>query len=155
MAIAADADGEGEEQLDLLGLPPLRAGAILAERRGRGRPPGARNKRTEDLVAWLLGKYPSPLEGLLQMANARVDELAAQLGCTPLEALQEKRHAAIAALPYIHQRQAIAVDVTQRNVVHLTLEMGGAEALDETVMDQWVTVEPVEKSDSGKSDSDR
>lgn len=55
----------------------------------------------------------------MRIATAPVGELVAATGCTKIEALQEKRLAAIAGLPYLHQKQPVAIDVTNRNVVHL------------------------------------
>lgn len=100
---------------DLLGLPrpenglseASRAGvevtALLGTRRA-GRPPGARNRKTREWVDYLLARYPSPLEGLLQLASTPVAVLAQALGCTPLEALQAQTRAREAALPYLHQK---------------------------------------------------
>lgn len=128
-ALAAVAQGEAPgddgEQLDLLGLPLSVAGieavAAIGQRRGPGRPLGSRNKRTVDWTDFLLSRYGSPLEVLAQIATRSVAELQRQLRCSALEAFQEKRHAAVALLPYLHQRQAVAVDVTNRQVVHLTI----------------------------------
>ena len=105
---------QAEEQLDLedlLGLPQTAALVDLQARRGPGRPAGARNRRTTEFADYLLSRYASPMEVLAQVAVARVDELAAQLGCTKLEALQEKRLAAIALVPYLHQKQPLAVNL--------------------------------------------
>ena len=110
---------------DLLGLPrPIVSapdGAASPERRGPGRPPGSRNRRTVQWVDFLLRRYASPLEVLAQMATARVEDLKNQLGCNALEAFQEKRHAAIALAPFLHQRQPLALNVTERKVVYLTI----------------------------------
>lgn len=114
-----------EEQLeleDLIGAPiPSDKVEIINTVRGVGRPPGSRNVRTREWVEYLLARYASPLEVLAQMAVARVDVLAAQLGCTKLEAFQEKRLAAIALVPFIHQKQPLAVNLTNKTVVYLTI----------------------------------
>ena len=124
----APAPGAAEpEQLDLLGLPVPKAGAVVpavytpAPAPGRGRPAGSRNKRTAEWADFLLTRYGSPLEVLAQIAKADVADLVASLGCDRLAALQEKRHAAVALAPYIHQRQAVAIDLTQRQAVELTI----------------------------------
>jgi hypothetical protein len=127
-------DLEAEEQLDLIGLPETRAVVNLREERelrdGRkGRPPGSRNKRTLEMANYLLSRYSSPLEVLAQIATARVDDLAASLGCKKLEALQEKRLAAIALVPFLHQKMPVAVDITNRKVVHLDVTIDGDAAL--------------------------
>lgn len=118
------------EQLDLLGLPEpaTEAGrtalAAVTAKRGPGRPPGARNKRTLATVEWLLGRYQDPRAVLLAIAQTPVAELAARLNCTAMEALQEKRLAAAAVLPFVAQRQPLAVDVTSKSIVYLTINDG-------------------------------
>ena len=73
------------------------------------------------MAAYLLSRYTSPLEVLAQIAVARVDQLAASLGCTKLEALQEKRLAAIALKDHLHSKMPVAVDITDRKVIYLTI----------------------------------
>ena len=124
---------EAEPELDLgLPAPTTAAGRTLVEeRRGPGRPKGARNKRTAQTVERLLSRFEDPRAVLLAIAQTPVDELAATLGCSALQALQERRLAAIGVLPYVAQRQPISVDVTNRQVVHLTIIEGElAEATD-------------------------
>jgi hypothetical protein len=114
------------EQVDLLqslGAPvtsnvlKLRA----AKRIGPGRPAGSRNRRTVEMANYLLSKYTSPLEVLAQIATAPIDELSASLSCTKLEALQEKRLAAIALKDHLHSKMPVAVDVTNTKIIHLTI----------------------------------
>lgn len=104
------------EQLDLLGLRDVPEG-----KRGRGRPPGARNRGVQEVADYLLSKYRDPLETLVQMAGAGVEELTAALGCSRLEAWQEMQRAAVAALPYLRQRQPQALNLGISQAVHLTL----------------------------------
>jgi hypothetical protein len=54
----------------------------------------------------LLRRYPSPLEGAVQLANAPIAELARDLCCSPLEAAKLKVQAMAASIPYLHQRLA-------------------------------------------------
>jgi hypothetical protein len=112
-----------EQQLELLGAPitpsvvELRAG-----RTGKiGRPPGSPNKRTTEMAAYLLSRYTSPLEVLAQIATAGVAELAASLNCSKLEALQEKRLAAIALKDHLHSKMPLAVDLTNHKVIELRI----------------------------------
>ena len=124
--------GAEPEQLDLLGLPAPRSGtpSAAAVARGAGRPLGSRNKRTVAWANYLTRRYGSPLEVLAQIATAHITVLRDSLACTALEAMIEKRQAAIALLPYIHQRQPLAVDLTNRQVVYLSImdAAGGADA---------------------------
>jgi|SRR5579862_6449925 len=156
MAVEAMPEPEEPEQLDLLGLPMTIAGESLELRRGRGRPPGSRNKRTLAQAEFLLRQYADPRAVLLQIAQAPVDELVAKLGCTALEALQEKRLAAIGVLPYVAQRQPLAVDVTNRSVVYLTIQDGAAgpvESADITLSARVIeTIENQEVTEEGKPD---
>lgn len=123
----AELDDEAE-QLGLFGVPATPEGQARAiVKRGPGRPPGSRNKRTERTVAFLLARHRDPREVLLEIAEANIADLAALVGCSVFEALQEKRIAAAAVLPYLAQRMPLAVDVTQRQVVYLTINDGQAE----------------------------
>lgn len=112
-------ENEPAEQLDLLGVPQTPELMLLRTQRGPGRPPGARNKRTERTVQFLLARHQDPREVLLAMAEARVDELTAALGCSAYQAWQEKRLAAIGVLPYVAQRQPLAVAFTGVRPIHL------------------------------------
>jgi hypothetical protein len=117
------------EQLPL--IPTAGARAPDAEQdppapgaRGPGRPPGARNKRTAEWVEFILSRYRSPLLALAEIYSRPVDVLTQELGCTRLEAFQEQRRAAEALLPYLHQKQPLAVQVDSRGVVQLVLVDG-------------------------------
>src|ERR1700744_1369880 len=87
-----------------------------------GRPAGARGKRTLAWADHILARYPSPLLGLAAMANMPTDQLAATLGCSMLEAFQEKRHAHVALLPYVHSRMPIDLNVQDRRVIELNIQ---------------------------------
>lgn len=129
MKAALELTGPGEppagddEQPDLIGglinVPERTVEQI--RRQGPGRPPGSRNKRTQEWADYLLSRYESPLEVLVQIATSRVEAICIRTGCTRFEALQEKRLAAIAALPFIHSKQPLAVDLTKTNRVLLTI----------------------------------
>ena len=95
----------------------------MSERRP-GRPKGAKNKRTRDLVGYILSQVTPPILTLARMGDVPVEELAARLDCSLLEAWAEKRQCLIAVAPYIHQKQAIAVDVTNTKTVILNLHEG-------------------------------
>ena len=126
---AADLGLEEPEQLELaalLGLParrdqPLEEQRAEIERRGPGRPKGSRNKRTVATAEYLLARYRNPVEGLLQMGMVGVEELSKRLGCTPFEAWQEIRLCLGAAAPYVVQRQPIAVNLSERRTVRVSI----------------------------------
>lgn len=104
---AGDTENEEDEapELDLLGLPRLKAGQRAnLTRAGRGRPPGARNHSTEAWREHITRRYGSPLEVLAQMSRAPVEELARELHCSRLDAFVQKRHAAEALAGYIHPK---------------------------------------------------
>ncbi len=124
-----EADDQEDEQFGLFAEPETEGGRLKVQhvRRGPGRPPGARNKRTERTVQWLLARHKDPVEGLLQIADMHPADLAAMLSCTMLEAVQEQRLCRRDALPYVKQRMPLAVDVTNRQVVYLTISDGQVE----------------------------
>lgn len=158
-AIAAAIEPEDEpDQLGLFAEPETDAGRMKVAYlpRGRGRPPGARNKRTERTIAWLLSRHKDPREVLLEIAQANVADLAALAGCDLFQALQEKRLAATAVLPYVAQRQPLALDVTNKSVVYLTIQEGAGElaqgdgiGLTATVVDN-VEYQEVSEADDAK-----
>jgi len=94
-----------------------------------GRPAGRRNVRNQRVADFVLATVGDPLLELARMSMLPVDALAAALGVKKAEAWAEKRLCLAAIMPYIHQRQAIAVDVTNRNIVHLSIHEGPAEAV--------------------------
>lgn len=128
-AVLATVEDDEDEQLGLFAEARTEEGRRHQQiKRGPGRPPGARNKRTERTIAWLLGRHRDPRAVLLEIAEANVNDLAALLSCSLHEAMQEKRLAAIGVLPYVAQKQPLAIDVTNRSVVYLTINEGSSEA---------------------------
>jgi hypothetical protein len=105
-------DASSAEELqppDLLGLPETAAArekAAVRNNAGKGRPRGVHNHKTELWIGYLLKRYPSPLEGAIQLANAPIAELARDLRCSPLDAAKLKVQAMAASIPYLHQRLA-------------------------------------------------
>ena len=123
---------EEDAQFGLFAEPLTAAGQRLrVDRRGPGRPLGARNKRTERMVAFLMSRHRSPIEVLLEISEANVADLAALYSCTLMEAGQEKRLAATAVAPYVASRMPQAIDVTKRSVVYLNIVDGLAELADQ------------------------
>lgn len=172
------ADGGADDQLELIEadapLPLASAPAVARAKRRRGP-----NKRTEEWVSYLLGRYRSPLVGLLETYSRSARELAEtlelwqrdhlghlvlddhgkpQLSSTAmLEAFKVQMAAQAAALPYLHQRlpQAIEVKGEQRGLLVIgSLDMGAGEGSDGLVL----PLAPIEENqqviehEAGKSD---
>ena len=97
---------------------PLRtATSAAAGRRGKGRPPGAINKRTTEVRDYLLKHgYRHPLEVLAQFASSNVDELAAELHCDRIEAADRIIKAAKDLAPYFESALPTSVKVDSRAV---------------------------------------
>jgi len=148
-------DAAVDQQFDLLGLPPLdpansRHASVI--QRKAGRPPGARNRRQEDVARWVVEQLGDPLVRQAAIAAMPVEELAARLGCSVYEAFQEQRLAAALVLPYVHQRQAIAVDVRNTKVVHLTIVEGVSVPVEPDGMTIFGDVEIVENQQDSEGD---
>lgn len=90
-----------------------------AERRGPGRPPGARNKRTEEWTDYILSKHRSPLLFLAEAYSLTLEELRERLKCEPLEAFKIQIQAAKELAPYVHQKQPMAMQVDGKGRVLL------------------------------------
>lgn len=164
-AMAEDLDDalEPAEQLALPGVKGAAAeaggevGGQPAEPsgpRGPGRPPGARNKRTDKLVEYIMANHKSPLVWLAEQYTQDPVELARRLQCKPIEAYKLQVVAAKELAPYTNQKRPVAVEVDQKGVVQLVIETGGvpapvAQMGDDSVVieGQAVEVESDEKSD--------
>jgi hypothetical protein len=117
------------EQLELLRdqVPNRDAGTAVAidRRRGRGRPAGALNKRNAKFREQLLALAPHPALALARAYSTPVEALAAQLGCSLLEAAQLGIRAAAELLPYVESKQPVDVNLTRRNDVVLIMPGAG------------------------------
>lgn len=121
------------EQLELIRdeVPHRDAGTAVAvmERRGRGRPPGALNRRNakfrEQILAMSNGVHPALV--LARAYSMPVDALAAVLGCSKLEAYQCQQRAAVEVLPYLESKQPVDVNLTRRADVVLIMPSGGID----------------------------
>lgn len=126
--LPADPDGTGE--LDAPAGP-----------RGRGRPPGARNRSTDEWARFLLTRYRSPLLGLAEIAQATPQELQAALGGAPTaanpdgvtlpECLRLIMQAAGTLAPYLHQKQPTAIDAGGTGMLTLIIQKGDAGGVGE------------------------
>lgn len=144
----------GAEQLPLLPLPLVDSEAAIAEaavHRGPGRPAGSRNKRTEEWVDYILGRYRSPLVVLAETYSRPVQELAKELGCTKAEAFDRQQAAARAILPYVHQEQPKALQLDGRGMMQLVIETGDYGEV-EAADDGSIVLEAVAGPGEGESE---
>lgn len=117
------------EQLALIPMPALGGELIELEPagdRGPGRPPGARNRSTEQWVKVILATKRSPLEFLTDVYSRPVELLAAEIGCDRKEALQMQIRCAEATLPYLHQKQATSAEEAAAALLTVILPAAGA-----------------------------
>jgi hypothetical protein len=113
------------EQLELLreeaGQGTAQSTHVALAARGRGRPVGARNKRTEEVRSYLLSRYSHPLEVLAQIYSRPVDHLAAELGCTKKEAAFLQVRAAAEVAPFLEGKMPVSIDLTTRGDFNLLI----------------------------------
>ena len=87
---------------------------LAADGTRRGRRPGARGRRTDELARWYIQRNDGrdPLErgieisGLPILARGVLEGLAERLGCTRYEAAKFWAGILASTLPFVHQRQA-------------------------------------------------
>lgn len=124
---AALFDDLAEAETGALDAPSPLSAAIQPKRKGPGRPPGARNKRTEAVAAWLLSQHRHPVAVMLEAASMRTDDFLTAAGFSrddkdalggpafsnPLrmEALKLQYRLAEAAAPYVAQKLPQAVQL--------------------------------------------
>lgn len=124
------------EQIPLL---PLEGAGIHAPEgaapRGPGRPPGSRNKSTDEWRKFLLSKYRSPLEALAQTFNMPIEELAKRLGLKnpptfdqAVELFKVQITAAKELAPYVHQKMPQAIEAGEGGLIQLVINQGNAAA---------------------------
>ena len=112
-----------EEQLPLLPLDVTDGEGfpVPREKRGRGRPKGSTNKRTQEWADYLLGRYGSPLEAMAQIYARPVHLLAIELQCSILDAVKVQLVAAKELAPYVHQKLPVQVDLGEKGLVNLVI----------------------------------
>lgn len=135
----ADGEGVGSGPLDDP-LKHLGTDLFKTPRRGGGRPAGARNRSTEAWRTWFLSQRRDPALALADIYSMTVEELALRLECDPLDAMKLQMRAAEILMPYLHQKQPLAIKA-EGNLPTLHLHMpyvpaaagpvsDGAEVLD-------------------------
>lgn len=131
-AVAAELEAGKAEQLAMLPEP---------EKRDPGRPAGARNRKTDEMVRYLNTFGQGPLVGAAKIVNAirffgaeygelaglpDFRPLARALGMDTKEAATFWRGVAFDLAPYQHQKLPIAVDVTGESAGSLVVVNLGA-----------------------------
>ena len=79
---------------------------------GKGRPKGAINRATADWRDFILSRYRSPLVVLAETYSRPVHDLAAELGCSKLEAMQLQQRAAVELAPYVHGKMPVDISIS-------------------------------------------
>lgn len=134
-AAGADAAAHATKQLEL--MPPTRASITDEENRRveasvtrnrAGRPPGAKNLKTQQMLDFLRRTMGDPLMERWRWAMHTPESLSIELGCTKLEAFDrlDKIHADLARFFYAQQAQVDASG--QVPVPRLTMTFGGQTA---------------------------
>ena len=127
------------------------AAVIEHRRRGRGRPPGALNRRNQKFREFVLSQHSHPGLALARIYDRPTELLAAELGSTLYEAAKLQKDAAAELLPYIEGKAPISVDIRRRNDVVLIMPGAGmaeaeiealASAVDDAEEIDWSTAEP-------------
>jgi hypothetical protein len=149
-AVAEAAAAAAGEQLELLGLaPPIRSIGQAADQvraqiaeaarvRGRGRPPGAQNKITQDAKRWITRVVGDPLIESARWLLHTPASMAKELDCTVLEAFGLQQRIREGLLPYLHAKLA-PVGEDGRPLPLFQLIMGaGAEGVDGGDLAPWL-----------------
>lgn len=132
--------GSDTDQPSLFGAPPADpdgVGELVdAGPRGPGRPPGAKNKSTDEWSRYILSRYRSPLIALAEIASATPHRLADELSrhltgdkrVTELQALELIVKAAEKLAPYLHQKQPLALDGGGAGLLQIVIgDVGGGQ----------------------------
>ena len=126
---------------------PLAGGDAETEPGGKGigRPKGAKNKRQQQLQAWLLAKgYRHPAVILAETYSRPVQDLRKALSCTKLEAYQLQLKAAEALMPYFEGKVLPKTDDGDQPLPMLNINLGtnslaemGVQAADNGAWSMW------------------
>ncbi|KQW22138.1 hypothetical protein ASC80_01705 [Afipia sp. Root123D2] len=132
-AEARSAGAQVEEQIDLLPptrydpkLDPLEHGrmAEAVRRDRRGRPPGATNKTTREMLEFIRKTIGDPMLESARVLGHTPETLARELGCDKLEAFDRLEKIRADLRPYFYAKQA-PVDHDGKAVPGLTVEFHG------------------------------
>lgn len=106
-----------------------------------GRPPGSRNKRSEDWARFILSRFKSPLVVLAEIASADLGRIAQELEVEPATALGIKMRAAESLAPYLHEKRPQAVELPDGAGLTVVIQTGEAQQAGRTIEAQ-----PLEES---------
>lgn len=121
--VAVAEDGEVEEA----GEDEVKAEALNL--RGRGRPKGAKNKKSAALREYIAARYGNPVCLLMARAVADVGSLAADLGADPLDVWKEQNDILKSVLPFVMEK--MTPDQVQQNLISLSVSTAVFDAADE------------------------
>ncbi len=121
--VAVAEDGEVEEA----GEDEVKAEALNL--RGRGRPKGAKNKKSAALREYIAARYGNPVCLLMARAVADVKSLAADLGADPLDVWKEQNDILKSVLPFVMEK--MTPDQVQQNLISLSVSTAVFDAADE------------------------
>jgi hypothetical protein len=102
-------------EVGALDAPSPLTKALTPPKRGPGRRPGSKNRRTEAVVGWLLSQHRHPLSVMMEAYGMTPAELAKQIGIAApsddqlLDLLKLQLRMAEAVAPYVAQRLPQAV----------------------------------------------
>jgi hypothetical protein len=140
------------EQLAL--LPPSKFGPDTARHRvmrehvarhERGRPPGAQNLATRDVLAFVRQVLGDPVLERARWMRHTPDTLAAELGCTKLEAF-DRLDRIRSELSKLFYAPLAPVDGDGNTVVpHFSMLIGGGQATPGVDLPPWAYLEQVEQ----------
>ncbi len=108
--------------------PALAVQVARAMPRGRGRPAGALNKRNAKLRDFILARYEHPAIGMAETYSRPVEALAAELGCTLVEAAKLQADARAELLPYIEGKMPTILDIRKDADMVVVMASGGLAA---------------------------
>lgn len=144
--VAAERDAAGE-QLDLIGVPS-HFDAAMAEKGGgvrviasagrrRGRPEGAQNLATREMLQFCRRVFGDPVMRGFQWLEHTPETLAAVLGCTRLEAFDRLEVIRKSLQPLFYANQA-PVDADGKAVPFFSLNIGGQASSAPGAKPPWI-----------------
>ena len=92
---------------------------VAVEKRGRGRPVGAKNRKSAALRDYIAARYGNVAELLMARATAPVRDLAVELGAEVLDVWKEQNDILKAMLPYVMER--MTPEQVQQNFMKLSI----------------------------------